>query len=197
MLKSEQTGYKPTCGSIFKKIAKKGLDFAIFKTKNAQSYNLALFNFYQNQLIFSGESPGVSIIVPIKDTKNKFAVTIGRSLCIVTWDGESEVPEKIETLTSVEDGLKTQFNDGKVDPTGRLWVGTMSEIAPDGSWTPHLGSLYSFHKNGTSIKHLEKISVSNGLIWNKDQNKMFYIDSPTKRVDVLDFDPALGTISKL
>jgi len=39
-----------------------------------------------------------------------------------------------------------------------------------------------------------KITISNGLAWNKDQ--MYYIDSSTRKVDAFDFEAENGNISK-
>ncbi|KAK6641677.1 hypothetical protein RUM44_013392 [Polyplax serrata] len=148
-------------------------------------------------LTLSDESAPVSIVIPLKGSTNKFAVTIGRNLSIVTWDGESTTPDNIEIIATVDEEPgkeKNQFNDGKVDSAGRLWIGTMGAVNPDGTWTPELGSLYSFVKNGKPVKHLTKLSIANGLIWNKNNTKMFYIDSPTRRVDLFDFDHITGQI---
>ncbi|KAK6620746.1 hypothetical protein RUM43_011041 [Polyplax serrata] len=149
-------------------------------------------------VLHQNESAPVSIVIPLKGSTNKFAVTIGRNLSIVTWDGESTTPDNVEIIATVDEEPgkeKNQFNDGKVDSAGRLWIGTMGAVNPDGTWTPELGSLYSFVKNGKPVKHLTKLSIANGLIWNKNNTKMFYIDSPTRRVDLFDFDHITGQIS--
>lgn len=149
--------------------------------------------------VFSDESASVSIVIPIKNSTNKFLVTIGNKLTIVTWDGESTKPENIEVIASVDgDPVKgrTQFNDGKVDSTGRLWIGTMGALDAKDGWKPELGSLYSLKKKETLIKHVEKISVSNGLVWNDEKKKMYYVDSPTHRIDEFDFDSEANKISE-
>nr|CAI5866618.1 unnamed protein product [Callosobruchus analis] len=68
----------------------------------------------------------VSIIIPVKDEKDKFVVSIGRELAIVTWNGETSNVSHVEKIYEVENDPETidnRFNDGKCDPTGRLWVG--------------------------------------------------------------------------
>jgi len=81
-------------------------------------------------------------------------------------------------------------NDGKVDAAGRFWIGTMPMGGKD--WT---GSLYSYDEAGHMIKHVEQLGCSNGMDWSIDGRTMYYIDSPTKRVDAFDFDAAQGTIT--
>lgn len=46
-----------------------------------------------------------------------------RELVVVTWDGVSSKPSKIEKLHEVDQGTTNVFNDGKADPSGRLWIG--------------------------------------------------------------------------
>lgn len=41
------------------------------------------------------------------------------------------------------------------------------------------------------------VSVSNGIAWTSDNKYMFYIDTPTKNIDVFDFNLKKGTICKL
>ena len=83
-----------------------------------------------------------------------------------------------------------RFNDAKCDAAGRLWAGTM---AIDES--PERGSLYRLNPDLTLTRAVSKISISNGLAWSPDGGTLYYIDSPTRRVDAFDFDPTQGTIS--
>jgi hypothetical protein len=57
-----------------------------------------------------------------------------------------------------------------------------------GSFTPEVGSLYSFSKDWKPTKHISKVTVSNGLAWSEDLETMYYIDSVTKKVGAFDFD---------
>ena len=92
-------------------------------------------------------------------------------------DPESELPEN-------------RFNDAKCDPAGRLWAGTMAV-----SEAPGLGSLYRIDASSSITRMIENVSISNGLAWSLDGRTMFYIDSPTRRVDAFDFDPATGALA--
>lgn len=57
------------------------------------------------------------------------------------------------------------------------------------------GSLYTLISKRGVKKHLEKVSIANGLAWNVDLKKMYYIDSPRRTVDSYDYDMARGEIS--
>ncbi|MGW8765128.1 SMP-30/gluconolactonase/LRE family protein [Streptomyces sp. NPDC055815] len=75
-------------------------------------------------------------------------------------------------------------NDAAVAPDGSLWVGTMRyDEAPGG------GTLSRVAPDGTVREVLGDVAVSNGTGWSPDGRRMYYIDSPTRRVDVFDVDP--------
>lgn len=77
-------------------------------------------------LFFSTEGGTVSFILPVEGTSDKFLVSIGRKLAIVTWDGTSSKVSNVEIFAEIEkeDKVKNnRFNDGKTDPAGRLWAG--------------------------------------------------------------------------
>ncbi|WP_405886621.1 SMP-30/gluconolactonase/LRE family protein [Streptomyces longwoodensis] len=74
-------------------------------------------------------------------------------------------------------------NDAAVAPDGSLWAGTMRyDEAPGG------GSLSRFTGDGSVRTVLDDVAVSNGTGWSPDGRLMYYIDSPTRRVDVFTYD---------
>ncbi len=91
-----------------------------------------------------------------------------------------------------------RFNDGKCDPAGRFWAGTMRiknhmEIST--------GSLYSLEPNGQIIKRLgngiggsQSSGVSNGIVWSQDATRMYWIDSPSREIYRFDYDLATGSL---
>ena len=83
------------------------------------------------------------------------------------------------------DGVR--FNDAGIDPAGRLWVGSMHA----GESEP-LGELYRLGGGGVLTTVLKGVTISNGLGWSPDGTTMYYIDSPVRRIDVFDYDPATG-----
>lgn len=83
-----------------------------------------------------------------------------------------------------------RFNDGKADPSGRFWAGSL----PYDEKTP-AGGLYVLDEHRQARQVLKDISISNGLTWTEDKRTMYYIDTPTMRVDAFDFDPATSGIT--
>lgn len=103
-----------------------------------------------------------------------------------------EASGAVTRITDPEADLATnRFNDGKCDPAGRFWAGTM-HLGPKRTAS---GSLYMMKSDLTTEKKYSEVTVSNGLVWTKDAATMFYIDTPRKNVIAFDFDNATGAIS--
>jgi sugar lactone lactonase YvrE len=74
-------------------------------------------------------------------------------------------------------------NDAAVASDGSLWAGTMRyDEAPGG------GTLSRLTGDGSFETVLDDVAVSNGTGWSPDGRRMYYIDSPTRRLDVFDFE---------
>jgi sugar lactone lactonase YvrE len=82
-----------------------------------------------------------------------------------------------------------RFNDGKADPDGRFWAGT---LAYDGS--VGAASLYRLGPDRRVEEILSAVTISNGLAWSSDRRTMYFIDSPTQGVDAFDYHPESGSI---
>lgn len=82
-----------------------------------------------------------------------------------------------------------RFNDGKCDPAGRFWVGTMEKTAKENA-----AKLYMFKDDSLHIKE-NNITISNGIVWDTNKNIMYYIDTPTQQVVAYDYEPETGAIS--
>lgn len=98
---------------------------------------------------------------------------------------------QIKTIADPENHLPgNRFNDGKCDPAGRFWAGTMALSEESG-----VGSVYTVGKDLIAIKKIGNVSISNGMVWNKDHTTMYYIDSPSFKVVAYDYDKTTGQIS--
>lgn len=94
----------------------------------------------------------------------------------------------LKLLASPEKDLPdNRFNDGKCDPAGRFWVGS---LGPNKS-----ASLYKIESTGACTKMLDSVSTSNGIVWTADRKTMYYIDTNTGGVRAFEYDDKTGTIS--
>lgn len=136
----------------------------------------------------------VSIIIPVQGQRDKFIVSLEREISILTWDGRTGKISDVQTLAEVDKGTENRLNDGKCDPNGRLWTGTMGHEPENGHCLPQSGALYSLSK-GVLKQHVQQIGISNGLAWNLALKKFYYIDSFAFTVDEFDYDLVTGDIS--
>jgi sugar lactone lactonase YvrE len=113
-------------------------------------------------------------------------VTVGghRLMLRATRPGEGWAG-RIIAEAPARDGVR--FNDASVDPAGRVWVGSMDikEKEP-------LGTLYRLDSGGTLTPVVKGATVSNGIGWSPDGTRMYYNDSPMRRIDMFDYDQATG-----
>ncbi|WP_336068013.1 SMP-30/gluconolactonase/LRE family protein [Mesoflavibacter sp. CH_XMU1404-2] len=97
----------------------------------------------------------------------------------------------LKQISNVESDItENRFNDGKCDPKGNLWVGSMhlKESLPN-------ANLYKVEPNGVTTKMVDSVTISNGIVWSKDTKKMYYIDTPSKSIKSYDYDIETSTIS--
>ena len=126
----------------------------------------------------------VGAAVPASDGRLALAVSDGFAFLDPPTGG-------IERIADVEvDLADTMMNDGKCDPAGRLWAGTKDAVG-----SRPLGSLYRLGADRRPERILTGLTVSNGLGWSPDRTTMYFIDSPTQRIDVFDFELESGEIS--
>lgn len=81
-----------------------------------------------NSLTSLSETNGdlISLVIKVKDQQNKFVIGSKYRLATVTWDGVSSkslVPEHLVDVQSKD--ATTILNDGKCDPSNRLWAGML------------------------------------------------------------------------
>ncbi len=74
-------------------------------------------------------------------------------------------------------------NDAAVSPDGALWAGTMRYDEAHGG-----GTLLCVDGDGERRVVLDDVTVSNGIGWSPGGDRMYYIDSPTRRIDVFRYD---------
>ncbi|MEM8860124.1 MAG: SMP-30/gluconolactonase/LRE family protein [Chloroflexota bacterium] len=115
-------------------------------------------------------------------------------LIVATFDGiglfDPETGSVSYIINPEADLPQNRFNDGKPGPNGSFYAGTMGFEGEK-----EAGSLYRLDPNGEVEKIIPNVTISNGLAWNKVEDTMFYIDTPTKEVWAFDYDKSTGAIS--
>ena len=124
-----------------------------------------ILNFYNpktgnNKEMFTGQMIGTvvpsesgNVIVALQNGIYQFNPETGTKKLIV--DPEEDIPDN-------------RFNDGKCDPAGRFWAGTMSTTGKK-----EAGALYRFDGDGSAHKMIENVSISNGIVWSLNFKNMY------------------------
>ncbi len=93
-------------------------------------------------------------------------------------------------LVAVEaDDPRTRINDGKPDPEGRLWFGTMDKT---GGGQP-IGSLYRLDPDGSLSRQRQGVRIPNSIAVSPDGRRLTFADSRSHVVEAMAYDSATGT----
>jgi len=118
--------------------------------------------------------PGGDLLIAFRDGLFRFNPASGRRQPIVR---------------APYDTAKQRFNDGKADPQGRFWVGTL-----DDARRPE-AALYRY-----AAGRLDRIAgpatVSNGLAFSPDGRTMYWTDTTAHLIRAFDFDGSDGSLSR-
>ncbi len=160
-----------------------------YKTRELIWVNIngKILNFYNptinnNKEMFTGQMIGT--VVPSES--GNMLVALKNGIYIL----DPETGAKNFIIDPEKDIPDNRFNDGKCDPAGRFWAGTMSMIGQK-----EAGALYRLDPDSTIHKMIDNVTTSNGIVWSLEKDKMYYIDTPTRKVMVYDYNNATGEIS--
>ncbi|MBX9256791.1 SMP-30/gluconolactonase/LRE family protein [Desmonostoc muscorum CCALA 125] len=97
---------------------------------------------------------------------------------------------EVTPILEIEGNLPSnRLNDGKCDPQGRFWFGSMSSIEkPD-------ASLYRYDTDGSLHVMETGLTISNGLGWSPNQEIFYLADSPKQKIYAYDFNSVTGNIN--
>ena len=126
----------------------------------------------------------VGAIVPRESGGYMLAVENGYA----AWD---RFGGRLQLVAPVEAEIPSnRMNDGKCDPLGRFWAGTMAWDA-----SPHAGALYVLDRASAVTMVVDRVTISNGLGWDLARGRMYFIDSAERRIDYFAFEAETGEIS--
>ncbi len=139
------------------------------------------FNPVLNKTISHNAGKKIGTIVPETDNTVILALQDG----IYRMFLHNDSLEFIAKPSSLLDNQR--FNDGKCDPQGRFWVGSIGRYKSC--------FLYCLNNEANIHEVLDSITVSNGIIWSLDSTKMYYVDTRTSQVRQFSFNGRNGSIS--
>ena len=121
----------------------------------------------------------VGAVVPMSDGELLVATAQG----FVRLHPDSGV---VSSLQDPEDDRPgNRFNDGKCDPWGRFWAGSMAYNFAAGA-----GSLWRVNADFSCVRQRQGLTISNGLAWSQDRGTLYLIDSPTRQVLAFPLTPS-------
>lgn len=155
---------------------------------------------YKTKKAYKAQIEGETLagfVIPVKGHKDWFAVGSGRRVIIVQWDGYCETAQVVGTLFKVQQNDErfegNRFNDGKCDPRGRLFAGTMRYV--DNELEFRYGQLFKYDNGSVELIKTD-VGISNGMAWNEKAKKFYYIDTADFEVKEYDYDFETGTPCK-
>lgn len=139
----------------------------------------------------------ICFCVPIQGKKDQFIVGAGKRLLLVNWDGIHTMGTIVKVLGEVQvNGVR--INQCKVDKMGRLFFGTMLSKEKDIiDMHQKIGGLYRFTMQDGLVQMKDNIGLGNGIVWNNNFNKMYFVDSYDLNVYEFDYDLKSGNMREL
>lgn len=158
---------------------------------NLQSNCVSWTDITQNKFHTADLFTGVTQSFSAPSMVGAIALTSGGDYVAATQEGfaRASIDGKFSPLhTFLASDMR--MNDGKVDPVGRFWAGSMAL-----SFEKNRGSLYVLEKDGSYSLVLNDVTLSNGMGWSPDAAHFYYIDSIPGVLRRFDYESVHGRIS--
>jgi gluconolactonase len=131
----------------------------------------------------------VSFIIPRKS--GGYVVSCDQKIGFLDWTSG-----KFDEVARISFGKPIfRINDGKCDPAGRLWTGTMHAVTDTSKSLILDHVLCSLDVDHKLTIHKYNTGLSNGLAWTGDTRTMFYSDSVPRVIYAYNYDVTTGEIS--
>lgn len=132
----------------------------------------------------------------LTDRDGVLAVALGSK--VILWQPQSDA--RREHGFHLPGWPAVRLNDGRADPRGSLWLGSMrNNVNPDGSVGEDGGNdgiLYRIDPNGSVSEWKRGIGISNTLAWSPDQTKFYFADTLANEIRVYEYDRNTGEIGR-
>jgi len=134
--------------------------------ENSQLFRLRTDGTHEVQSL----AQSASVVVPTRD--GRLLAVSGLGVGVLGDDGK--LGDLIASLPADGDG---HANDGRCDPQGRLWIGTVDRSGKNA------GGLFCVDSEGAIVKVRDGRALSNGIDWSPDGSKCYHVDSLLRTVE--------------
>ena len=138
---------------------------------------------------------GGNVAMPMPESIGSFALRAGGGFIVALrggiWLARADGTLERKILDAPYDPAHHRFNDGRCDPQGRFFAGTMNEKRD-----ANTAELLRIDADYTMTPILGDLMISNGLAWSPDGRTMYHADTPTHIIRAFDYDAATGTPSR-
>jgi sugar lactone lactonase YvrE len=139
------------------------------------------------------EQPVTALTLTNRD--DTLAVVLGSG--VILWEPAAD--RRSAHLFHLPGWPLVRCNDARVDPEGRLWIGTMrNNVGEDGAPGEAGGTdgiLYRVDPDGAVSEWQHGVSIANTLAWSPDRTIFYFADSPLNRISRYQYD-ASGQIGE-
>lgn len=129
------------------------------------------------------------------DRTGTLAVLLGSR--VIFWEPASDA--RHEHGFRLEGWPFVRLNDGRADPRGSLWVGSMrNNVGADGAPGEAGGTdgvLSRIDPDGAVTHWQRNIGIANTVAWSPDNTRFYFADTLKNRISVYDYKSSSGSIS--
>lgn len=130
-------------------------------------------------------------------TRNDAVLAVALGSGVILWNSRTD--QRSDYSFRLEGWPAVRLNDGRADPQGSFWVGSMrNNVNPDGSAGQCGGAdgvLYRIDPHGTVSEWTRGIGISNTLAWSPDHSRFYFADSLANAIRVYRYDQSTGAIA--
>jgi sugar lactone lactonase YvrE len=130
----------------------------------------------------------------LTDRDEVLAVVLGSG--VILWEPASDL--RHPPIYQLQGWPAVRLNDGRADPRGSLWVGSMrNNVNSDGSAGEGGGKdgiLHRLDPDQSVTVHRRDIGISNTLAWSPNRRRFYFADTLANTIWAYDYDAATGTL---
>lgn len=130
----------------------------------------------------------------LTDREDTLAVALGSG--VILWEPSKDRRSELRFRLPGWPGVR--LNDGRADPRGSFWVGSMrNNVHADGSAGEVGGTdgiLYRIDPDWSVTEWKKDIGIANTLVWSRDQRVFYFADTLANRICAYDYQKTTGSI---